>query len=1036
MQKTITESELEEHTLDILENLGYKVINGYDISPDGKKPERKTYQEVVLIERLKKAVEKLNKNIPESARDEAVRKSLRVFIQNQIIDNQQFHKLLTEGVPVEFRKKDRLVGDYVKLIDFDKPEKNEFLAINQFTIIEEKYNRRPDVLLFVNGLPLVLFELKNPRNEKATINDAFQQLQNYKNQIPSLFRFNEILIISDGPQTEAGTLSSNRDRFMPWKSTEGKVQEKGLSLEILCKGMLNKKTLLDLIKNFIVYEKEENLIKKLAAYHQYDAVNNAVISTIKATKGSKKAGIVWHTQGSGKSLSMVFYASKLAVAKELENPTIVVLTDRNDLDGQLHDTFARCSDLLRQKPENADSRKHIQELLKRSSGGIIFTTIQKFSPENEEYPMLSDRKNIIVIADEAHRTQYGFSAKIVRKKDKDLIKYGYAKYLRDALPNASFIGFTGTPIEKADKSTPAVFGDYVDKYDIQQAVNDGATVRLLYESRLAKLGLKPEERRKIDPSIEELTEGQEDSIKDKLKSKWARMEKVVGSPERIKRIAKDIVEHFEEKTKILEGKSMIVGMSRRICVELYNEIISLRPEWYNSDDKKGIIKVIMTGSSSDPSGWQEHVRNKKTRESIGNRLKNSKDELKIVIVRDMWLTGFDAPCVHTMYIDKPMKAHGLMQAIARANRKYKDKDAGLIVDYLGIGKELKDAVIQYTSSGGKGKPTFDQKEAIDKMMEKYEIVRDMFHGFDYKIFFKLEPKKRILVIPDSVDHILKGRDKLKERFLRETTALLKAFSLSVPNEKAMKIKEEVGFFQIVKSTIVKLNSSASLTKTSEEFDSAIKQIISKSVISDRIIDIFEAAGVEKPDISILSEKFLVEVKDMPQKNLAFEALKKLLKDEIRIITKKNLVLEKSFMEMLERTINKYTNKSIEAAQAIEELITLAKKIKEEQTKGKELGLNDDEKAFYDALAECKEAVEVLGNKELRIIALELVETIRKNVKIDWTVRENVQANLRLKVKRILKLHGYPPSGREKSIDLVLKQAGVVAEDWADKNIYD
>ena len=1036
MQKTITESELEEHTLDILENLGYKVINGYDISPDGKKPERKTYQEVVLIERLKKAVEKLNKNIPESARDEAVRKSLRVFIQNQIIDNQQFHKLLTEGVPVEFRKKDRLVGDYVKLIDFDKPEKNEFLAINQFTIIEEKYNRRPDVLLFVNGLPLVLFELKNPRNEKATINDAFQQLQNYKNQIPSLFRFNEILIISDGPQTEAGTLSSNRDRFMPWKSTEGKVQEKGLSLEILCKGMLNKKTLLDLIKNFIVYEKEENLIKKLAAYHQYDAVNNAVISTIKATKGSKKAGIVWHTQGSGKSLSMVFYASKLAVAKELENPTIVVLTDRNDLDGQLHDTFARCSDLLRQKPENADSRKHIQELLKRSSGGIIFTTIQKFSPENEEYPMLSDRKNIIVIADEAHRTQYGFSAKIVRKKDKDLIKYGYAKYLRDALPNASFIGFTGTPIEKADKSTPAVFGDYVDKYDIQQAVNDGATVRLLYESRLAKLGLKPEERRKIDPSIEELTEGQEDSIKDKLKSKWARMEKVVGSPERIKRIAKDIVEHFEEKTKILEGKSMIVGMSRRICVELYNEIISLRPEWYNSDDKKGIIKVIMTGSSSDPSGWQEHVRNKKTRESIGNRLKNSKDELKIVIVRDMWLTGFDAPCVHTMYIDKPMKAHGLMQAIARANRKYKDKDAGLIVDYLGIGKELKDAVIQYTSSGGKGKPTFDQKEAIDKMMEKYEIVRDMFHGFDYKIFFKLEPKKRILVIPDSVDHILKVRDKLKERFLRETTALLKAFSLSVPNEKAMKIKEEVGFFQIVKSTIVKLNSSASLTKTSEEFDSAIKQIISKSVISDRIIDIFEAAGVEKPDISILSEKFLVEVKDMPQKNLAFEALKKLLKDEIRIITKKNLVLEKSFMEMLERTINKYTNKSIEAAQAIEELITLAKKIKEEQTKGKELGLNDDEKAFYDALAECKEAVEVLGNKELRIIALELVETIRKNVKIDWTVRENVQANLRLKVKRILKLHGYPPSGREKAIDLVLKQAGVVAEDWADKNIYD
>ncbi|HJX50929.1 MAG TPA: type I restriction endonuclease subunit R, partial [Candidatus Nanoarchaeia archaeon] len=925
--------------------------------------------------------------------------------------------------------------DYVKLIDFENPGKNEFLAINQFTIIEDKYNRRPDILLFVNGLPLVIFELKNPGEEKATINDAFQQLQNYKDQIPSLFRFNEILIISDGMQTEAGTMSLNRDRFMPWKLYNDKIHETGVSLEILCKGMLNKETILDLIKNFIVFEKEDTLNKKLGAYHQYNAVNKALESTIKATKGNKKAGVVWHTQGSGKSLSMVFYAAKLALAKELENPTIVVLTDRNDLDGQLFATFSRCSDLLRQTPENAETRKHIQELLKRSSGGIIFTTIQKFSPEKEDYPMLSDRKNIIVIADEAHRTQYGFNARILRKEDSDIIKYGYAKYLRDALPNASFIGFTGTPIEKVDRSTPAIFGNYVDKYDIQQAVNDGATVKLLYESRLAKLGIKPEERRKIDPSVEELTEGQEESIKDKLKSKWARMEKVVGSPERIKRIAKDIIEHFEERTKITGEKAMIVAMSRRICVELYNEITSLRPEWHNSDDKKGIIKVIMTGSSSDKSGWQEHIRNKKAIEGIGNRLKNPKDELKIVIVRDMWLTGFDAPCVYTMYIDKPMKAHGLMQTIARANRKYKDKGAGLIVDYLGIGKELKDAVIQYTSSGGKGKPVFDQKEAIDKMMEKYEIVKSMFYGFDYKIFFKIEPKKRISIIPNAVDHILKGRDKLKERFLRETTALIKAFSLSVPNEKAMKIKEEVGFFQIIKSTIVKINSSAALTKTSEEFDSAIRQIISKSVISDRIIDIFEAAGVEKPDISILSEKFLMEVKDMPQKNLAFEALKKLLHDEIRVIIKKNVVLEKSFMEMLEKTINKYTNKSIEAAQAIEELIELAKKIKEEQKKGKDLGLDENEKAFYDALADCKEAVDVLGDKELRIIALELIRVIRENVKIDWTIRENVQANLRLKIKRILKIHGYPPSGRERAIDLVLQQAGVVAQDWAENNLY-
>ena len=1030
MPSIITESELEEHALDILRDIGYKIINGYDISPDGKTPERKNYREVVLIERLKRAVERLNPEIPETAREEAIKKVLRVSVPNQIIDNQQFHKLLTEGVPVEFRKKERVAGDSVKLVDFDNPEKNEFLAINQFTIIEEKYNRRPDIILFVNGLPLVVMELKNLAEEKATINDAFQQLQNYKDQIPSLFRFNEILVISDGMQTEAGTLSSNRDRFMSWKSINGKVQEKELSLEVLLKGMLNKEVLLDLIRNFIVFEKEKELIKKIAAYHQYNAVNKALESTIKATKGNKKVGVVWHTQGSGKSISMVFYASKLALAKELENPTIVVLTDRNDLDGQLFQTFSRCSELLRQTPENADSRKHIQQLLKRSSGGIVFTTIQKFFPEKEEYPMLSDRSNIIVIADEAHRSQYGFSAKITKTQEEALIRYGYAKYLRDALPNASFIGFTGTPIEKSDRSTPAVFGSYVDKYDIQQAVNDGATVRLLYESRLAKLGIKPEERRKIDPSVEEITEDEE--IKTKLKSKWARLEKVVGSPERIKRIAKDIVEHFEERIKILEGKAMIVAMSRRICIDLYNEIISLRPEWHNSDDKKGVIKVIMTGSSSDPSSYQEHIRNKQKRADIGDRLKDPKDELKMVIVRDMWLTGFDVPCLHTMYIDKPMKAHGLMQAIARANRKYKDKQAGLIVDYLGIGKELKDAIMQYTASGGKGKPVFDQKEAIEKMMEKYEVVKDMFHGFDYRIFFKLDAKKRLVIIPNAIDYILKGRDKLKERFVRETTALLRAFSLSVPSDKAMKIKEDVGFFQVIKSTIVKLDSSSIQARTSEEFDSAIKQIISKAVISDRIIDLFEAAGVEKPDISILSDKFLIEVKDLPQKNLAFEALKKLLQDEVKVMTKKNVVLEKSFMEMLEKTIKRYTNRSIEAAQAIEELIGLAKKIKEEQKKGKDLGLNNDEKAFYDALADCKEAIEVLGDKELRIIALELVNMIRSSVNIDWTVRESIQAELRLKVKKILKRYGYPPSGQENATELVLTQAKKVAEDLVNK----
>ena len=1026
----ITENEVEELALDMFKEQGYNVLNGLEISPGGSKQERENFKEVVLKQRLLEAAGKINPEIPKDVLEEAVKKVLRVSSQNQILDNEQFHKLLIEGVPVSFRRGQEIKHDFVNLIDFENSEKNEFLAINQFTIIEEKYNRRPDIILFVNGLPLVVMELKNLAEEKATINDAFTQLQNYKDQIPSLFRFNEILVISDGTLAEAGTISSSRDWFMAWKTINEEISKNKLGLEVMIKCMLNKKVLLDLIKSFIVFEKEKETLKKIAAYHQYNAVNKAVESTIRATKGSKKAGVVWHTQGSGKSLSMVFYSGKLSLSKELENPTIVVLTDRNDLDGQLFNTFSRCSELLRQKPENADSRKHIKELLKRSSGGIVFTTIQKFFSEDEEkYPELSNRKNIIIIADEAHRTQYGFKAKINEKTGR--IGYGFAQYLRDALPNASFIGFTGTPIEKQDRSTRAVFGNYVDKYDIQQAVNDNATVRLLYESRLAKLGIKPEERRKIDPSVEELTE--DEAIKSKLKSKWTRLEKIVGSPERLKRIAKDIIDHFEERLKILDGKAMIVCMSRRICVDLYNELVALRPEWHNSDDKKGFVKVIMTGSSSDSKEWQEHIKNKQRRDEIGTKFKQPDNDLRIVIVRDMWLTGFDAPPVHTMYIDKPMKSHGLMQTIARANRKYKDKEAGLIVDYFGIGKELKDAVMQYTSSGGKGKLIADQNEAIKKMIDKYDIVKAMFHGFDYKKFFELSPKERLSIIPSAIEHILKGKDKLKERFVRETTGLIRAFALSVPNEKAMEIKEDVGFFQAIKSAIVK-NTTLS-TRDSIEFDSAIKQIISRAVISDRIIDIFEATGVQKPDISILSDKFLSEVKDIPQKNLAFEALKKLLNDDIMVRFKKNIVQEKSFMEMLEKTINKYTNRSIEAAQAIEELIGLAKKIRIEQEKGKELGLNNNEKAFYDALAECKEAIEVLGDEKLRIIALELVNMIRNSVKIDWTVRESVQANLRLKVKRILKIHGYPPAGRERATDLVLRQAGVIAEDWAENNPY-
>ncbi|MEA3248346.1 MAG: type I restriction endonuclease subunit R [Nanoarchaeota archaeon] len=968
--------------------------------------------------------------------------------------NQNFHKLLTEGVPVEYRKDGKIKHGNVQLVDFENPNKNEFVAINQFTIIENNVNKRPDVILFVNGLPLAVIELKNIADEKATIADAFNQLQTYKEQIPSLFRYNEILVISDGHKAKAGTLTSNKEWFTSWKTINGKEQKKEtLELEILLKGMFEKSTFLELIRYFIVFEKEKEIKKKLAAYHQYNAVNSAVESTIRASskssmfpkedpesyglasvknqsRGDKKAGIVWHTQGSGKSLSMVFYAGKLALSKELENPTMVVLTDRNDLDNQLFQTFSRCKDLLRQNPKQAESRKQIKELLKRSSGGVIFTTIQKFFPEKEKekYPELSGRKNIIVIADEAHRTQYGFGAKVSVKEEKALLRYGYAKYLRDALPNASFIGFTGTPIEKADKSTPAVFGNYVDVYDIKKAVDDGATVRLLYENRLAKLDIKPEERLKIDPQIEDITEDEE--AKTKSKSKWARLAAVIGSPGRIKKIAKDIVRHFEERNSVLEGKAMIVGMSRGICIDLYNEIIKIKPEWHNSDNKKGEIKVIMTGSSSDPKEWQEHIRNKQKRTDIGERFKDSEDPLKLIIVRDMWLTGFDIPSLHTMYIDKPMKGHTLMQAIARANRKYKDKDAGLIVDYIGIGVDLKKALIDYTESGGKGKPIVKQDEAVGKMLEKYEIVRDMFHGFNYKKFFELKAKERISIIPQAIEYILKGGDELKKRFVRETTALLRAFSLSVPDERAMSIKEEVGFFQAIKSAIIKNTTIRGQYK--EEIDSVIKHILSKAIVSDRIVDIFEAAGVNKPDISNLSDEFFIEVQDMKQKNLAFEALKKLLNDEIRIIMKKNVVQGKSFMAMLDKTIKRYTNKNIEAAEAINELVATAKEIRKNPEREKELNLNEAEIAFYDALADCKDAKEVLGNEKLRFLALELVKSIQNSVKTDWAIRESVRADLRLKIKKLLKRYGYPPVGRESATELVLKQAELVMKDLAEK----
>lgn len=1029
MPKVIHESDVEENVLAILESLGYRIIRGEneDYLPRGRSALRASYEEVVLVERLREALRRINPSVGEEAVDQAAKDVLRAQSQKLIEDNESFHTLLVDGVDVSFQSGGEERYQKVWLFDFRDPRNNDFLAVNQFTVVENNVERRPDVILFVNGIPLLILELKNPADENATVWAAYNQFQTYMDQLPALFRYNEILVISDGIEARAGTITSEKERFMQWKTIDGAQPKKWLTeIEVLLRGMCQKRRLLDIVRNFIVFEKEKETGKKLAAYHQYWATNKALDSTIAARKGNKKAGIVWHTQGSGKSLTMIFYSGKLV--SELDNPTIVVLTDRNDLDGQLFGTFGRCQEILRQKPVQAGSRRELRELLSVASGGIVFTTIQKFFPEEdrERHPLLSERDNIVVIADEAHRSQYGFSAKILRRKDKTLVTYGYAKYLRDALPNASFIGFTGTPIEKADRSTPAVFGKYVDTYDIERAVEDGATVRIYYESRLAKLELKPEERPRIDREFEDVTEGEEVEGKDRLKSKWARLERVAGSPKRLGRIAQDIVDHFEDRTSVLEGKGMIVCMSRRICFDLHNEILDIRPKWYDNDDDKGMLKVVMTGSASDPKEWQEHIRNKTRRTRIGDNFKDPTNGLKMLIVRDMFLTGFDAPTLHTMYLDKPMKGHTLMQAIARVNRVYPGKEGGLVVDYMGVGTELKEALINYTESGGKGKPTLDQGKAVMLMQEKYEIVKDMFHGFNYKRFFELKPSERISFVPQAMEHILKEQGK-KERFAREVTALLKAFSLAVPNKKAMKIKEEVGLFQAIKSAITKTTGTSK--EIEEKFDTAIKQILSKAVISDRIIDIFEAAGIQKPELSILSEGFLAEVKEMPQRNLAFEALKKLLNDEIRFISRKNLIQGKSFMEMLDKTIRRYTNKSVEAAQVIEELIELARKVRDEKNRAEQQDMTTDELAFYDALGVNDSAVKVLGNEALRKIALELTQMIRKSVTIDWTQRESVQAEIRLKVKKILRKYGYPPDKQERATKTVLEQAELIARDW-------
>ncbi len=1041
MTHPILESDIEEISLEILTELGYECFLGPDIAHDGPTPMRTSYSEVILRDQLSNSVEKLNPSIPREARAEALKKVLRTASPHLIKNNQAFHQMLVDGIDVEYRRADGSIrGDKVWLIDFEHPKNNVFTAINQFTVIENNYNRRPDITLFVNGLPLVVIELKNMTDEQATIWSAYNQLQTYKMQIPSLFTYNAFLIVSDGVEARAGTITSGKEWFLSWKTIDGKeIAPRTIpQLEVLFKGMLAIPIILDLIKNFIFFEQQgtEPPNKILALYHQYHAVNKALESTLRATgsKGNKRCGIIWHTQGSGKSFSMIFYARKLVLA--LNNPTLVVLSDRNDLDGQLFGTFSKARQFLRQDPNQAETRDGLKELLRVASGGIVFTTIQKFLPEKNqtEFPELSDRRNIVVIADEAHRSQYGFQARVVQdeKEKKVSTKYGFAKYMRDALPNASFIAFTGTPISKTDRNTIEIFGEYIDIYDIEQAVNDGATVRIYYESRQAKLELDPEERPNIDPEFEEVTEGEELEEKEKLKSKWARLEAIVGNEKRLKQIARDLIEHFEKRLEIMDGRGMIVCMSRRICVALHEEIIKVRPEWYHRDDDKGVIKIIMSGSASDDSSWQEHIRTKQRRLSIRDRMreKDLKDPMRLIIVRDMLLTGFDAPCLHTMYLDKPMREHGLMQAIARVNRVFKDKDGGLIVDYLGIADDLKKALSIYTRTGRKGKITFDKEEAIKIMLEKHHIVSDLFYGFSYHEFFTSSPREKMGTILTAVDFILSKGDDVQKTFLDEVTKLMKAFSLSIPDDRAVNIRDEVGFFQAVKTSIVKITRPPAQQR--EDIETAIKQIISDAILTGEVIDVFAAAGLKKPDISILSDEFLEEVKELPQRNLAVELLKRLLKDEVKSLRRKYLVQARSFAEMLEEALRRYQNRSIEIAQIIEELIEIAKQMREARNRGEKLNLSEEETAFYDALEVNDSAVKVLGDDVLKTIARELVSIIRNNISIDWTLRESARARIRVLVRRILRKYGYPPDKQKKATETVLEQASLLCKELSEE----
>ena len=1036
MNFQFNEDDLEQVALEWLQSLGYDYKKGNEISLTGLTPERKSDKDVVLHERLEKALRKINSDIHPRFIEKAIHELTLEKSPNLLENNLTFHENLINGIEIEdYDDEGQSIVEIVKIVDFEHPQNNDFLAVNQLTVVNGDYTKRPDIVLFINGLPIVVIELKNSTNETVGVEDGYHQLETYKMRVPQLFTFNEVLITSDGINTKAGSLTANYDRFMTWRSKDGETESPSslASLDVLIHGMLNSETLLDLIRYFVLFQDDGkgHISKILAAYHQYYAVNKAVDRALLASsgQGDGKGGVIWHTQGSGKSLTMVFFSGKLI--QMLNNPTLVVVTDRNDLDNQLYSTFVKSKGrsgkgLLRQTPKQAETRKELKSLLSVESGGIVFTTMQKFEPEQNETTMaaLTERKNVIVMADEAHRTQYGFNAKYDDKGEG--IKYGYAKYLRDALPNATFVGFTGTPVASTDKNTQMVFGNYIDVYDMTQAVADGSTVKIYYESRVIPLNLP--QNLDLDEAYNDITEDQEEDVKQRLKSKWSRIEALAGAKPRVEALAKDIIQHFETRQQAMKGKGMIVTMSRRIAVDLYDEIIRLKPEWHSDDDDKGVIKVVMTGSSSDPASFQRHIGPKKRRNLLEKRMKDVNDELQLVIVRDMWLTGFDVPSMHTMYIDKPMKGHNLMQAIARVNRVFKDKPGGLIVDYVGIAESLKEALKEYTESD-QAQTAIDTDKAVELMLLKYDVIQDMLYNLDYSKFNSEKKSERYYTISDTMDYVIGLGEDERQRFIKTVTELGKAFALCATEPTAQELNDEIAFFKAVKAGLVKLlqpSKEGKTRKTPAEVEAEINQLVSQSVVTEDVIDVYQTLGLEQPDLSILSDDFLKDVEGLKQKNVVVELLNRLLKGQVKSLMKTNATVSKRFSEMLGNSINKYNSRSIETSKVIEELIQLAKDIKQEQQRGNELGLNSDEIAFYDALVSHETAKKAMEDKELRAIAHELTKTVKENMGVDWSKRDSAKAKMRVAVRRLLKKYGYPPDLQKMAVEQVVEQAELMA----------